>query len=147
LRNSFSAFDGPHVSLDALLLWSTRRVAAVPVPHDARTDGGSGYSTQTLVLHALTTMVGFSARPLRAASVLGFFCTLVGVALLIDVLVRYSASGHHVPGFAFLASAIAIFSGAQLFAIGIIGEYLARMYPRVIGRPAYSVAEEVGTDD
>jgi undecaprenyl-phosphate 4-deoxy-4-formamido-L-arabinose transferase len=147
LRETFAVFDSPDVSLDALLFWSTDRVADVQVPHEARTEGRSSYSARTLARHALTVMVGFSSRPLRIASVLGFACTLLGLGLLVDVLVRYVVEGDHVPGFAFLASAVLIFSGAQLFAIGIIGEYLARMYPRVMGRPAYSIAEEVGRDD
>ncbi len=144
LRDSFAGFDGPYVSLDALLLWSTRRVAEVGVPHDPRTEGKSGYSPRSLVRHALTVVVGFSTRPLRFASALGFICTALGGALLAYVLLRYALQGSHVPGFAFLASAISIFSGVQLFALGVIGEYLARMYPRVMGQPAYLIAEEIG---
>lgn len=144
LRQVFADFGGPYVSLDALLLWSTGRVAEVEVAHDPRTHGASGYSVRSLARHALTVMVGFSSRPLRAASVLGFACTALGVVLLLYVLVRYAVEGGSVPGFAFLASAVSIFSGVQLFAIGMIGEYLARMYPRVLGQPTYSIAERVG---
>lgn len=146
LRATFAGFDGPYVSLDSLLLWSTGRVAQVEVPHDPRTHGVSGYSVRSLVRHALTVMVGFSSRPLRAASILGFACTALGMALLAYVLARYALEGGSVPGFAFLASAVSIFSGVQLFAIGMIGEYLARMYPRVLGQPSYSIAERVGED-
>jgi len=147
LRETFAGFGGPYVSLDALLLWSTSRVAEVPVPHDPREHGRSGYSPRSLARHALTMMVGFSSRPLRAASLLGFACTLLGVVLLAYVLIRYAIEGGSVPGFPFLASAISIFSGAQLFAIGVIGEYMARMYPQIMGRPSYSIADEVGADD
>jgi glycosyltransferase involved in cell wall biosynthesis len=146
LRDSFEGFDSPYVSLDVLLLWSTGRIVEVPVPHDPRTQGDSGYSIRSLARHALTITVGFSSRPLRAASLLGFACTALGLVLLTYVLVRYIADGGKVPGFAFLASAISIFSGAQLFAIGVIGEYMARIYPRVIGQPAYTIAESVGAD-
>ncbi len=144
LRSAFDDFDGPYVSLDALLLWSTNRVGEIEVPHDPRTHGSSGYSLRSLIRLALTITVGFSSRPLRAASVLGFACTALGIGLLVYVLIRYTTEGGSVPGFAFLASAISIFSGAQLFAIGVIGEYLARMYPQVMGRPSYSVAERAG---
>jgi len=146
LRDSFSGFDSPYVSLDVLLLWSTSRIVVVPVRHDPRVHGDSGYSLRSLARHALTITVGFSSRPLRAASLLGFACTALGLILFADVLIRYLADGGKVPGFAFIASAISIFSGAQLFAIGVIGEYLARMYPRVIGQPAYSIAERVGEE-
>jgi glycosyltransferase involved in cell wall biosynthesis len=143
LREGFAAFDGPYVSIDALLLWSTRRISEITVPHDARQDGRSGYSPRSLARHALTVVVGFSSRPLRLASALGFLCTALGALLLLYVLLRYAFSGNHVPGFAFLASAISIFSGVQLFALGVIGEYLARMYPRVMGHPAYAITAEV----
>lgn len=147
LREGFERFDGPYVSIDALLLWSTRRVAEVAVPHDARVDGQSGYSARTLARHALTVVVGFSSRPLRIASALGFVCTVFGAVLLVYVLFRYVTEGSAVPGFAFLASAISIFSGVQLFALGVIGEYLARMYQRAMGRPSYSIAESVEAGD
>jgi glycosyltransferase involved in cell wall biosynthesis len=147
LRDAFSAFDGPYVSLDALLLWSTGRVSEMTVEHHARMEGESGYSLGKLARHALNVMVGFSSRPLRAASLLGFACTALGVVLLAFVLIRYAIDGRSVPGFAFLASAISIFSGAQLFAIGIIGEYLARIYPRVIGQPTYSIADQTGESE
>jgi len=146
LRDGFARFDGPYVSMDALLLWSTRRVTEVTVPHDAREQGESGYSARSLARHALTVIVGFSSRPLRVASALGFICTAFGAVLLAYVLFRYVTEGSSVPGFAFLASAISIFSGVQLFALGVIGEYLARMYPQVMGRPAYSIAESVGEE-
>jgi undecaprenyl-phosphate 4-deoxy-4-formamido-L-arabinose transferase len=84
---------------------------------------------------------GFSTLPLRLASLFGFCFTLLGLAILAFVLVSYLLRGGSVPGFAFLACIIAIFSGAQFFALGIIGEYLARMHSRMMERPAYVVAE------
>ena len=62
--------------------------------------------------------------------------------MLVYVVVRYISLGGSVPGFPFLASVISIFSGAQLFALGIIGEYLARMHFRLMDRPAYTIESE-----
>jgi undecaprenyl-phosphate 4-deoxy-4-formamido-L-arabinose transferase len=84
-------------------------------------------------------MTGFSAWPLRVASVVGFGFTLFGLGVLAYVIGRFLMAGGSVPGFPFLASIIAIFSGAQLFALGIIGEYLARMHFRSMERPVYVV--------
>jgi len=67
----------------------------------------------------------------------------MGFFILLYVLTVYFALGS-IPGFTFLASVIAIFSGVQLFALGIIGEYLARLFERSSGRPAYAVRERVG---
>ena len=61
--------------------------------------------------------------------------------MLAFVVGRYLIHGTTVPGFSFLASVVAIFSGAQLFALGIIGEYLARMHFRMMERPTYAVSE------
>lgn len=64
---------------------------------------------------------------------------LFGLAILIFVFVRYLIHGGVVPGFTFLASAMAIFSGVQLFAIGMIGEYLGRLFSRTLGQPTYTI--------
>jgi hypothetical protein len=69
--------------------------------------------------------------------------TLFGLVLLAFVLVRYFVSGSPVPGFSFLASAVAIFSGAQLLTLGIIGEYLARVHVRMMDRPTYAIRGEL----
>jgi undecaprenyl-phosphate 4-deoxy-4-formamido-L-arabinose transferase len=89
---------------------------------------------------------GFSTLPLQLASVVGFVFTVFGLLVLAYVFVNYISNGpNNVPGFAFVASMIAIFSGAQLFALGIIGEYLARMHFRAMDRPTYLIRER--TDD
>ena len=90
-------------------------------------------------------LTGFSTLPLRLASLIGLASTLLGAGVLVFVLVRYIAQGTTVPGFPFLASVIAIFAGAQLLSLGIIGEYLARMHVRVMDRPAYAVREQIGS--
>jgi undecaprenyl-phosphate 4-deoxy-4-formamido-L-arabinose transferase len=89
----------------------------------------------------MNMMTGFSLIPLQLATVIGFGFTLFGVAVLAYVLGRYIFTGTSVPGFPFLASVIAVFAGAQLFALGIIGEYLGRMHMRTMNRPPYVVRE------
>jgi undecaprenyl-phosphate 4-deoxy-4-formamido-L-arabinose transferase len=86
-------------------------------------------------------MTGFSTLPLKLASVTGFLFAIFGVIVLGYVLTRYLLEGVAVPGFTFLASIITLFSGAQLLALGIIGEYLARMHQRTMDRPAYFLRE------
>jgi glycosyltransferase involved in cell wall biosynthesis len=141
LREGFATYQGPYVSLDVLLTWSTTRFAAVTVEHRPRAAGASNYTVGRLAVHALNMMTGFSTWPLHLASLTGFLFTLFGFAVLAYVLGRYALQGGSVPGFPFLASIIAIFSGAQLFALGILGEYLARMHFRMMDRPPYVVGE------
>jgi undecaprenyl-phosphate 4-deoxy-4-formamido-L-arabinose transferase len=91
----------------------------------------------------LLILTGYSTRPLRLASWIGFVMTLFGLGVFLYVLVIYFTLGS-LPGFPFLASIIALFSGAQLFALGIFGEYLARMFDRSMDRPTYVVHETAG---
>lgn len=142
LRAAFAAYRGPFVSIDVLLTWGTTSFATVPVRHDARRVGVSNYTFRKLVIHALNVMTGFSALPLQLASLVGFGLTLFGLLVLAYVVGVYLIQGGSVPGFPFLASIIAIFSGAQLFALGMIGEYLARMHFRMMERPTYVVRGE-----
>lgn len=141
LRDAFRDYRSPSVSIDVLLTWATTRFTAVLVKHAPRHSGASNYTVRKLITHAFNLMTGFSTMPLQLASVVGFVFTLFGFVILAWVLGRYFISGTSVPGFPFLASVIAIFSGAQMFTLGIIGEYLARMYGRTMERPAYVVLE------
>jgi len=142
LRDAFEQYRGPFVSIDVLLTWATTRFAAVRVRHEPRVIGTSNYKLHKLVLHAVNMVTGFSVVPLQLASWLGFGFTLFGVLVWIYTVGRYVIEGGSVPGFSFLASIIAIFSGVQLFVIGIFGEYLARMHFRLMDRPAYTVRDD-----
>lgn len=141
LREAFMDFHSPTVNIDVLLTWATTNFAAVYVEHDSRKFGKSGYTLRKLSNHALNMMTGFSTRPLQLASFIGFSFALFGLGLLIYIVTLWLIRGFSVPGFAFIVSVIAIFSGAQLLALGIIGEYLSRMYFRTMNRPAYLVRE------
>jgi glycosyltransferase involved in cell wall biosynthesis len=142
LRDAFADYQGPYVSIDMLLTWSTVKIVAVPVEHHQRSEGRSNYSFRRLVKHTLDLVTFYSTRPLQLASWLGFVTTGGGVVLFAYVLARYFA-GTTVQGFTFLASVVLVFSGAQLLVLGIIGEYLSRLHFRAIGRPAYVVAKTV----
>jgi undecaprenyl-phosphate 4-deoxy-4-formamido-L-arabinose transferase len=139
VRDAFTNYGSPYVSIDVLLTWGTTRFAAVVVQHDARRYGTSNYTLTKLIRHALNMITGFSVLPLQLASLLGFALALFGALVLVYVVGHALLTGIIVPGFAFLASIIAIFSGAQLFALGVIGEYLARIHFRTMDRPVYTV--------
>jgi undecaprenyl-phosphate 4-deoxy-4-formamido-L-arabinose transferase len=143
LRASFENFQSPNMIIDVLLSWGTTRFTSVQVDiAEART---SNYNFASLVKAALLILVGYSTKPLRLASWIGFAMTLFGLGVFVYVLVIYFTLGS-LPGFPFLASIIALFSGAQLFALGIFGEYLARMFDRSMDRPAYVIYQAVGKE-
>jgi glycosyltransferase involved in cell wall biosynthesis len=141
LRDGFAGDLGPGVSLDALLSWSTSRFGFVEVEHHPRAEGRSGYKLRHLLRFAVDMLTGYSTLPLRAVTLLGLVSSFFGLAVLAFVLVRYAIEGTSVAGFPFLASLVAIFSGAQMLSLGIIGEYLGRMHLRLQRRPTYAVAE------
>lgn len=141
IRDAFAAFHSPFVSMDVLLTWGTTKFTALRLRHDPRLVGKSNYTLPKLIRHAVNMMTGFSVLPLQLASVTGFAFTGFGLLVLVYVLGRYLIAGTTVAGFPFLASIVALFSGAQLFALGIIGEYLARMHFRTMDKPAYTIRE------
>ncbi|MBZ5627163.1 MAG: glycosyltransferase family 2 protein [Acidobacteriia bacterium] len=146
-REAFSDYHSPFVSIDVVLTWATTRFAAIQVRHDSRLEGASNYTFRKLFTHAMNLMTGFSTLPLQAANLLGLLCTGFGGFILLYVIGRYLLHGTSVPGFTFLASIIVIFSGTQLVALGIIGEYLARMHFRMMERPPYAVLEQMPSRD
>ncbi len=141
LREAFATYHNPFVSIDVLLTWGTTRFGAIRLRHDPRLMGTSQYTVAKLIRHAMNMITGFTVLPLQLASIVGFAFTLFGFFVLFFVLIQYLIYGSVVSGFPFLASIIAIFSGAQLFALGMIGEYLARMHFRLMDKPAYVVRE------
>jgi undecaprenyl-phosphate 4-deoxy-4-formamido-L-arabinose transferase len=141
LRAAFEKYNGPYVSIDVLLTWGTESFTSIPVVNRPRTIGVSNYTVGKLIIHAMNMVTGFSTLPLQLASVLGFVLTLFGALVLFYVLLRYLIQGTSMPGFPFLASIIAIFSGAQLFALGILGEYIARMHSRSMDKPSYAIRD------
>jgi undecaprenyl-phosphate 4-deoxy-4-formamido-L-arabinose transferase len=137
VREAFTEYRGAFVSVDVLLSWGTSRFAAIPVGNPPRTIGKSTYTVGKLVIHAMNLVTGFSTMPLQLASLVGFAFAFFGFGVLLFVLERYFTRGERVAGFPFLASCLSIFSGVQLFSIGIIGEYLARMHFRLLDKPSY----------
>ena len=143
LKETFGSMAGRDVLIDVLLSWITVRFASVEIEEAPRAHGTSNYDLAKLVKVSLRAMTNYTTIPLRFASILGFVFTLIGVFVVAYLLVIYFTLGS-IPGFTFLASVITMFSGVQLFALGIIGEYLARLFERSSGRPPYAIRERVG---
>jgi glycosyltransferase involved in cell wall biosynthesis len=131
----------PAAFLDALLGWTAQDVTSVPVAHNPRASGTSNYTWPKLFRHGVDMAMSLSVVPLRAAAWLGFLIALLGAGLFLFVIAAYFLHGREVPGFTFLAAVILLFAGAQLSVLGIIGEYLSRVYLRLLGKPAFVIKE------
>jgi len=139
VRCAFEHVTNPSIFFDLILSWGARTVGSLQLDHNVSKTGASSYSFTRLLWHALNMLTSYSVLPLHFASWIGFAVTGIGCAVLVFTLMSFLIQGRVVPGFAFLSSIIAIFSGAQLFSVGILGLYLARMYEGMMGRSAYVI--------
>jgi glycosyltransferase involved in cell wall biosynthesis len=134
-------YTGPFPYVDGLILQCTRSIDRVPVQHLPRAHGRSNYTMRRLVRVWLDIVVNFSVIPLRLATLLGFFMS--GAGLLGTVWVVAEALLSKTPrGWASLAVAVLFLSGVQLIVLGLIGEYLGRVYLTANGKPQW-VARDV----
>jgi undecaprenyl-phosphate 4-deoxy-4-formamido-L-arabinose transferase len=145
LRDGFAHYEGPQPSVDVLLSWSSTHMRSVKVPFAQRFAGESNYTLRALVRHAFGMLTGFSNLPLHVASLMGFTFALFGFGLLGYAIINYLVHGGSVPGFTFIASVVSLFAGIQLLVLGLIGEYIARIYFRTMRQPSYVVAETTPT--
>lgn len=138
-REGFTHIEDPYVSLDVMLSWTTTSISRVVVQMDQRLVGTSSYSVRALVRHSINMITGYSNVPLRVVAWLGGVCALIGAVLGAIVLWKFAAGDTTVAGFTTIAAMVAVFSGAQMLSLGIIGEYLGRMHTRSTGKPTFLV--------
>jgi undecaprenyl-phosphate 4-deoxy-4-formamido-L-arabinose transferase len=127
--------ESPFPYIDGLILQVTQEVGAIEVRHAARTAGQSGYNLRRLVRLWVSTFVNFSIMPLRLATLLGLLMAVGGILGLGFVFyLRLTNKGPDY-GWGTLMGALLVFSGTQLVILGLIGEYLGRMFLTVNRRP------------
>lgn len=125
--------------------WVGFRQVGVPYSRAARRAGTPKYNLKRLTHLAINGIVSFSSLPLRLAAWLGALSALLGLTLLVWTVLSAIAGGETPPGWASLAVIVLFFGGVQLVVLGIIGEYLGRVFEEVKGRPRYIVAETIGS--
>jgi glycosyltransferase involved in cell wall biosynthesis len=124
--------------LRGMTVWVGYTQAAVPYKRDPRYAGETKYTIAKMVKFSLDAISSFSHRPLQLATLFGFIVSTVAfVAIPIVIVLRIL--GSYLPGFSSITIAILLLGGIQLIAIGIIGEYVGRIYDEVKGRPLYLV--------
>ncbi len=124
--------------LRGMTVWVGYRQAAVPYRRDPRYAGVTKYTLSKMLRFSLDAISSFSHRPLQLATLLGFLIsTLAFIAIPVVVILRIL--GSYLPGFGSITIAVLLLGGIQLIAIGIIGEYVGRIYDEVKDRPLYLV--------
>lgn len=123
--------------LPGLVSWLGYRETSVPVEHGARYAGETKYSLWRLIKLALSTATSFSTAPLQLATISGMGAAAIAVLFILYILVRKLAGVYTVPGYASVMIAIFCFGALQLIVIGLMGEYVSRIYREAQGRPLY----------
>jgi glycosyltransferase involved in cell wall biosynthesis len=145
VANQVVAYTGPYPYLDGLLLQVTQRIGSITVRHEARTAGSSGYTLRRLIRLWLSAWLNFSILPLRIATLVGLLSAAAGVMALAVVVWLWFNQRGPAYGWGWVMATVLIFSGTQLVMLGLIGEYLGRMFLAVNQRPQAVVREVVST--
>jgi undecaprenyl-phosphate 4-deoxy-4-formamido-L-arabinose transferase len=140
--SQITQYGGPFPYIDGLLLQVTAKVGAIQVEHAPRISGHSGYSVRRLGRLWLNMFINFSVMPLRASTVFGLLMSSLGFIFTVMVVIENLTVGTPL-GWSSLMSVLLVFSGTQLLVIGVMGEYLGRLYLTTMQRPQSVVREVV----
>lgn len=133
-------YQGPYPYVDGLILQVTRNVGSLEVLHLPRADGRSNYTLRRLVRLWLNMFVNFSVIPLRASTLIGFLTSILGIAWAVETVLE-ALTGRPPEGWASLMVAVLLLSGLQLMLLGIVGEYLGRVFLTANRKPQYIVRD------
>jgi glycosyltransferase involved in cell wall biosynthesis len=142
--DAMNALDESSRFNKGLFSWIGFKSIGVPFATESRVHGVSRWSFRRLLHFALDGLTSFSTIPLRIWSLIGLAISMIAMVYALIVLVSTLLLGTDVPGFPSLIISVMFFSGVQLITLGVIGEYLGRVYEEVKARPLFIVAEEVG---
>jgi glycosyltransferase involved in cell wall biosynthesis len=130
--------------LKGMYAWVGFRTLAIPYLPDARHSGRSSYSFGRLVRLAFTGVTSFTNAPLRWWSGIGVAIAMAALAYGVWIVVEHALYGVDVPGWATVVAGMMFLSGVQLLSIGMLGEYVGRIFDEVKQRPVYLVGAEAG---
>ncbi len=130
--------------MKGLYAWVGFRSRSIDFDPPARFRGRSGFGLRALLSLAASGITAFSNLPLRLGSALGTVLAVIAIGYGIWVVIEHFTQGHDVPGWATIVAGLMFFSGIQLLTIGILGEYLGRVYDEVKRRPRYLIARRLG---
>lgn len=119
----------------------------IPYQVAERESGESKWNFKSLLKYALEGIFAFSTMPLKLATYVGFISAICSILYLIVVIVQKIAFGISVPGYATIVVLVLFLGGIQLFSLGLLGEYIAKMYVQVKNRPVYILKEYLSSDE
>lgn len=135
ISKNITQYKGPYVYIDGIISQLTSSISSIDVNHDERYVGKSNYNIRRLVRLWLVILTGFSLMPLRVTILIGIFTALLGGSGLVYTLIINIYDKNHTPGWTSIISAILFFGGIQCLLLGVLGEYIGRIYLAMSGKP------------
>lgn len=139
--NEIIKYKNSYPFVHGLALRVTRNIANVPMRHDARTVGTSNYTFKSLLKLWLNGFTAFSEKPLRLAAVTGIICSMLGIVSAIVIIIQRLTGHIQSMGYASMMAALLLFSGIIMMFLGLLGEYIGRMYICINNAPQYAIRE------
>ena len=127
--------------------WVGFNTKYIPYKVEERENGKSKWGFGKLLKYAIDGIVSFSTFPLKFSAFIGFVSAIISIIYLVIVVIQKLAFGIDVPGYATIVVLVLFLGGMQLFSLGILGEYLSKIYVQVKNRPVYVLKEHLGKDD
>ena len=141
LVSQILAYDGPFAYIDGLILQVTQRIERVEVLHLPRALGRSNYTIRKLVRLWMNMFVNFSVMPLRISTLTGMGLSVLGGVAAVFVMIEALVMNSTPRGWGSIMAAVLLLSGVQLMILGIVGEYLGRMFLTANRKPQFIVRE------
>jgi glycosyltransferase involved in cell wall biosynthesis len=133
----------PYAYIDGLILRTTSKIGKIKVIHADRQFGKSNYTFRKLISLWMNMFTNFSILPLRIATILGFIFSIIGFILGIDAVIEKIYNPNVPLGYTSIVFIVSIYAGVQLIAIGMVGEYLGRMFVGYNKKPQYSIRKSI----
>lgn len=144
VADEIARYKGPYPYISGLLFRSSARVINVPMEERERMEGGTTYTLKKLVALWVNSFTAFSIKPLRMATLAGSFAAILGLILAVVTVIRKIVTPVMTMGWSSTISVILVLGGLILFVLGIIGEYIGRIYMSINETPQYVIAEKTG---
>jgi glycosyltransferase involved in cell wall biosynthesis len=142
IGRSVAAYSGSGVYLDVAMGWVAHRVVTSPIELRSEGDRVSGYSTRRLFSHFWRMVLSSGTRGLRIVSFIGVLFAIFGVLLALFIGIQRITGGVEAEGWASTIVAILVSSGAILFSLGVIAEYIGINVDMAMGKPAYLITSD-----
>ena len=140
-------YENPYPYMSGLLLRATRKVCNVEVNHRERVEGSSGYSMKKLLLLWINGFTSFSVKPLRIATFIGFLTAAVGFVFGIYVIIHKFVVPDSLMGWSSTMAAMLFIGGMIMLMLGMVGEYVGRIYLSINRSPQFVIRRKVGFED